>query len=95
VEIIVDERDPEPPRPRLADDASVDVRVAVEGVDIRERPSRPAGTWNGQRPVGWLFCGDAVVLGLGDRVGAEPASTCRCRGSSGKHLHADAGKAST
>ena len=38
--------------------------------------------------------GDALALGLRDRLVTDPASTCGCPGSSRKHLPADAAEAS-
>ncbi|MGH9201051.1 MAG: hypothetical protein ACRD2A_07430, partial [Vicinamibacterales bacterium] len=52
------------------------------------------GTWHRPRRVWQLAYGDAVALGLSDRIVAEPASTRGCPGSSGKHLPADAAEAS-
>ena len=94
VEIIVSERDWEPPPPRFADDQIVGVRVAFEEVDIRERVKQAGGTWHRPRRVWPLADGDAVALGLRNRIVAEPASTRGCPGSRGNHLHADAAEAS-
>ena len=93
-ELVVAEHDWQPPRPRFVDSQIVGLRVAFEEVDVRERVKQAGGTWNRQRRVWQLAYGDAVTLGLSDRVVAEPASTRGCQGSSGKHLHADAGGAS-
>ena len=94
VEIIVGERDWEPPRPRMADDQLVGVRVAFEEVEVRARVKQAGGTWDRPRRVWQLAYGDAVALGLRDRVIADPASTCGCPGSRRKHLPADAAEAS-
>ena len=94
VEIIVGERDWEPRPPRFADDQIVGVRVAFEEVDLRERVKQAGGTWHRPRRVWQLAYGDAVALGLSDRIVAEPASTRGCSGSSGNHLPADAAEAS-
>ena len=94
VEIIVGERDWEPPPPRFADDQIVGVRVAFEEVDVRERVKQAGGTWDRPRRVWQLAYGDAVALGLRHRVIADPASTCGCPGSRRKHLPADAAEAS-
>ena len=93
-EIIVSERDWEPTPPRFANDQIVGVRVAFEEVDVRERVKQAGGTWNRPRRVWQLAYGDAVALGLSDRIVAAPASTRGCSGSRGKHLPADAAEAS-
>ena len=94
VEIIVGERDWEPPRPRMADDQLVGIRVAFEEVEVRARVKQAGGTWDRPRRVWQLAYGDAVALGLRDRVVADPASTSGCPRSSRKHLPADAAEAS-
>ena len=94
VEIIVGERDWEPPRPHFANDQLVRVRVAFEEVELRARVKQAGGTWDRPRRVWQLAYGDAVALGLRDRVIADPASTCGCPGSRSKHLPADAAEAS-
>jgi hypothetical protein len=94
VEIVVDERDWLPPRPRPAAGLIVGVRVAFEEVDLRRRVKQAGGTWNPQRRLWQLRYGEAVALGLADRVVTEQASIRRCPASSGKHLHADAAEAS-
>jgi hypothetical protein len=94
VELIIGERDWEPPAAPFADDQIVGVRVAFEEVDVRERVKRAGGTWHRPRRVWQLAYGDAVALGLRDRVIAEPASTRGCRRSSPKHLPTDAAEAS-
>lgn len=94
VEIVVGERDWEPPQPRSADDQLVGVRVTFEEVDIRARVKQAGGTWDRLRRVWQLAYRDAVALGLRDRVVANPASTRGCPRSSRKHLPADAAEAS-
>ena len=94
VEIIVGERDWEPPAAPFGADQIVGVRVAFAEVDVRERVKQAGATWHRPRRVWQLAYGDAVALGLSDRIVAEPASTRGCPGSSGNHLHADAGEAS-
>ena len=90
VEILVAERDWEPPRPRFADDQIAGLRVAFADVAVRERVKQAGGTWNPERRV-WLLRYDRVVaLGLNSRIVDEPASNRRCPGSSGENLHADA-----
>ena len=90
VEILVAERDWEPPRPRFADDQIVGLRVVFADVAVRERVKQAGGTWNPERKV-WLLRYDRVVgLGLNSRIVAEPASYSGCPGPSGENLHADA-----
>ena len=90
VELLVAERDWEPPRPRFAHDQIVGLRVAFADVAVRERVKQAGGTWNPERRV-WLLRYDRVVaLGLNSRIVDEPASNSGCPGSSGENLHADA-----
>jgi len=95
VEIIVDERAWVPHRARFTDDQIVGLRVAYDEVEIRERVKHAGGTWDRPRRVWRLAYGEAVALGLGERLVAEPPSTGRCPASTGRHLQADAGEAST
>ena len=89
VEILVAERDWEPPRPRFADDQIVALRVAFVDVAIRDRVKQAGGTWNPQRRI-WLLRYDRVLeLGLNSRIVAEPASKSGCPGASGGNLDAD------
>jgi hypothetical protein len=94
VEILVAERDWEPPRPRFADDQIVGLRVAFADVAVRERVKQAGGTWNPERRV-WLLRYDRVVgLGLNSRIVDAPASNSRCPRSSGENRQADAQAAS-
>ena len=90
VEILVAERDWEPPRPRFADDQIVGLRVAFADVAVRERVKQAGGTWNPERRV-WLLRYERVVaLGLSGRIVAQSASSSGCPASSGENLQADA-----
>jgi SAM-dependent methyltransferase len=60
VEILVAERDWEPPRPRFAQDQIVGLRVAFAEVAVRDRLKQAGGTWNPQRSV-WQLRYDRVV----------------------------------
>ena len=91
VELLVAKRDWEPPRPRLAHDQIVGLRVAFTDVAVRDRVKQAGGTWNPERRVWQLLRYDRVVaLGLKSRIVDEPASNTGCPLSRGEHLHADA-----
>jgi hypothetical protein len=90
VELLVAERDWEPPRPRFAPDQIVGLRVAFAEVAVRDRVNQAGGTWNPERRVWQLRYDRVVALGLNSRIVDEPASHSGCPGSSGENLHADA-----
>jgi hypothetical protein len=90
VELLVAERDWEPPPPRFAHDQIVGVRVAFADMAVRDRVKQAGGTWNPERRVWQLRYDRVVVLGLHSRIVNEPASNSRCPGSSRENLHADA-----
>ena len=90
LELLVAERDWQPPRPRFAHDQIVGLRVAFADVAVRDRVKQAGGTWNPERRVWQLRYDRVVALGLNGRIVAEPASTSGCQGSSGEQLHADA-----
>jgi len=95
VELLVAERDWDPPRPRLANDQLVGLRVAFADVAVRERVKQAGGTWNPERRVWHLRYDRAVALGLTSRIVVdEPASNSGCSAATGEHLPADAGPAS-
>jgi hypothetical protein len=95
VELLVAERDWEPPRPRFAQDQIVGLRVAFADVAIRERVKQAGGAWSPERRVWQLRYDRVVALGLTTRIVDEAASNSRCSRSSKKNLHADARGAST
>ena len=68
VELLVAERDWEPPRTRFAHDQIVGVRVAFADVAIRDRVKQAGGTWNPERRVWQLRYDRVVALGLDARV---------------------------
>jgi len=74
VELLVAERDWEPPRPRFAHDQIVGLGVAFAEVAARERVKQAGGTWNPERRVWQLRYDRAVALGLKSRIVDEPAS---------------------
>jgi hypothetical protein len=90
VELLVGERDWEPPRPRFAHDQIVGLRVAFAEVAVRDRVKQAGGTWNPARRVWQLRYDRVVALGLNSRIVDELASSSGCEGSSGENLHADA-----
>ena len=90
VELVVAERDWEPPQPPFAHDKIVGLRVAFADVAIRDQVKQAGGTWNPERRI-WLLRYDRVVaLGLNARIVDESASNRGCPRSSGENLHADA-----
>jgi len=95
VELLVAERDWEPPRPRFAHDQIVGVRVAFADVAIRDRVKQAGGTWNPERRVWQLRYDRVIALALHTRIVDEPASNSGCPGSGGENLHADARAPST
>ena len=90
VELLVAERDWQPPRPRFAHDQIVGLRVAFADVAVRDRVKQAGGTWNPERRVWQLRYDRVVALGLNDRMVDELASTTGCQRANGEHLHADA-----
>jgi len=89
VELLVAERDWEPPRPRFAHDQIVGLRVAFAEVAVRDRVKQASGMWNPERRVWQLRYDRVAALGLNSRIVDEPANS-GCPGSSGGTLHADA-----
>ena len=90
VELLVEERDWEPPRTPFAHDQIVGLRVAFTDVAVRGRVKQADGKWHPERRVWQLRYHRAVELGLTRRIVDAPASNSRSRRSSGEHLHADA-----
>ena len=94
VELLVEERNWQPPRPRFAHDQIVGLRVAFTDVAVRDRVKQAGGTWNPERRV-WQLRYDRVdALGLKSRIVDESASNTGCPPSRGEYLHADARTAS-
>ena len=90
MELLVAERDWEPPRPRFVHDQIVALRVAFADAAARDRVKQAGGTWNPERRVWQLRYDRVVALGLNSRIVIEPASNSGCLPSSGGNLHADA-----
>jgi hypothetical protein len=79
VELLVAERDWEPPRPPIAPDRIVGLRVAFAEVAVRDRVKQAGGTWNPERRLWQLRYDRVVALGLNHRIVNESASTNRCQ----------------
>jgi hypothetical protein len=90
VELIVAERDWQPPRPPLAPYRPISLRIAFAEADLRRRVKQAGGRWNPDERVWQLPHDRAVALGLGSRIVDTTASSSRCRTPTGEHLHADA-----
>jgi hypothetical protein len=93
-EILVAERDWEPPPARFAPAEIVGVRVALDEVAIRDRVKRAGGRWNAERRVWQLRYDCAASLGLVKRIVDGRASSTGCPEGSGGHLPVDAREAS-
>ena len=76
VELLVAERDWEPPRPRFAHDQIVGLRVPFADVAVRDRVKQAGGTWNPQRRVWELRYDRTIALGLEDRIVPDARSGC-------------------
>jgi hypothetical protein len=74
VELLVGERDWEPPAPRFAHDQIVGLRVPFADVAVRDRVKQSGGTWNSQRRVWELRYDRAVALGLENRIVPDAGS---------------------
>jgi hypothetical protein len=95
VELVVAERDWEPPRPPSAPDQIVALRVAFAEVALCERVKQAGGHWNPDRKLWELRYDRAVALGLASCIVLEPASTSGFQEQRAEYLYADAGLAST
>ena len=77
VELIVAERDWEPPAPRFTAETIVGVRIGFAEVDLRERVKQAGGKWNRSRKVWELRYDQVVALTLEARIVEEEASNTR------------------
>jgi hypothetical protein len=84
VEILVAERDWEPPRSRFAPDQIVGLRIAFAEVAVRNRVKQAVGTWDPERRLCRLRYDRVATLGLTSRIVDEPASNSGCRGAIGQ-----------
>jgi hypothetical protein len=74
VELIVAERDWEPPAPRFTAETIVGVRIGFTEVDMREQVKQAGGKWNRSRKVWELRYDQVVALRLEARIVEEEAS---------------------
>jgi hypothetical protein len=72
VELLIAERDWEPPQPRFAHDQIVELHVAFADVAVRERVKQAGGTWKPERRVWQLRYDRVVALGLNSRIVDKP-----------------------
>ena len=79
VELIVAEREWEPPPSRLAADTVVGVRVGFAEVEMRAQVKQAGGKWNPSRKVWELRYDRLVALKLEARIVKEQASSSRCQ----------------
>ena len=77
VELIVAEREWEPPPPRFAADVIVGVRVGFAEVELREQVKQAGGKWNRSRKVWELRYDRVVTLKLEACIVEEKASNSR------------------
>ena len=71
VELLVAERDWEPPRSPYADNQIVGVRIGFAEAALREQAKQAGGKWNPDRKVWELRYRQAVVLKLDTRIVRE------------------------
>ena len=95
VEIMVAEREWDPPAPRLTAATLVGVRVGFAEADMRDRVQQADGKWNRHRKVWDRRYDQVVALTLEACIVAEEASHTRDRDEKAKHLDADAWRVST
>jgi len=95
VELIVAEREWEPPPPRVAADTLVGVRVGFAAVAMRDQVKQAGGKWNPSRKVWELRYDQVGALKLESRIVEEKASNSRYQGEKTKHLYVEAQAVST
>ncbi|MBI2207343.1 MAG: hypothetical protein HYU41_26225 [Candidatus Rokubacteria bacterium] len=79
VELVVAERDWEPPSARLPADQIVGLHVAFAEAELRQRVKQAGARWNPDRKLWEMRYRQAVALKLEARIVAEPASNSGCR----------------
>ena len=94
VELLVAERDWEPPPPRFPPDQVVDLRVSFADTAIRDRVKQAGGRWNPDRRIWQLRYDRVAALGLTRRIVDDRASNTGCPKLSDGHLPVDARAAS-
>ena len=77
MELIVAEREWDPPAPRFAADVIVRVRVGFAEIEAREQVKQAGGKWNWSRKVWELRYTQVVALKLEPRIVEEEASNTR------------------
>ena len=77
VELIVAERDWEPPAPRFTAETIVGMRIGFAEVDLRERVKQAGGKWNRSRKVWELRYDQVVALTLEAQIVEAEASNTR------------------
>jgi len=80
VELIVGEREWEPPAPRFAADAIVGVRVGLAERQMQQQVRQVGGKWNRRRQVWELRYDQVVGLTWEARIVGEVASNTRYQG---------------
>ena len=90
VELIVAERDWDPPAPRFMADTIVGVRVGFTEMEMRDQVKQAGGKWNRSCKVWEMRYDQVVTLKLEARIVEEEASNTRYQDSRAKHLHIDA-----
>jgi hypothetical protein len=68
VELIIEKRAWEPPRPSWSDDTLVALRVGAQERAVRQQVKAAGGRWNPRRVVWELPYGQVVALGLRERI---------------------------
>jgi hypothetical protein len=89
VELLVAERDWEPPRRRFADDQVVGLHVPFADVAVGALVKQACGRWNPERRVWQLRYDRVVAPGLNTRIVDEAASTSRCPTPDAENLDVD------
>jgi hypothetical protein len=77
VELIVAERDWNPPAPRFTADTLVGVRIGFAEVEMRDRVKQVGGKWNRRRKVWDMRYDQVVALKLEARIVEEEVSNAR------------------
>ena len=90
VELLVSERDWEPPRPHLPKDHIVALRVAFAELALRDRVKQAGAKWDPDRKVWQMRYDQALALGLAARIVDDPASTGRCQEEQAEYLYVHA-----
>ena len=90
VELLIAERDWDPPHRSAAGDRIVGVRVAFSEKALRDRLKHAGAIWNPAGKVWQLRYDRVVALGFKGRIVADVASDSGCRASRDEHADADA-----